>query len=97
MNLKVPFARLQLPVVLVAGLLFSPDCAPVAVAESALVATVPASVNAIALSIAPNPAKVKQKVTLTARVTTNSKAATGGTVTFFDGKLPVGRAQVVGK
>jgi hypothetical protein len=97
MNLKVPFARLQLPVVLVAGLLFSPDCAPVAVAESALVATVPASVNAIALSIAPNPAKVKQKVTLTARVTTNSKAATGGTVTFFDGKLPLGSAQVVGK
>ena len=98
MNLKVPFARLQLPVVLVAGLFFFfHDWAPLAVGQSALAAGVPVSVNAITLSVAPNPAKVKQKVTLTARVTTNSKAATGGTVTFFDGKLPLGSAQVVGK
>jgi hypothetical protein len=97
MNLKVPFARLQLPVVLVAGLFFFHDWAPVAVGQSALAAGVPVSVNAITLSVAPNPAKVRQKVTLTARVTTNSKAATGGTVTFFDGKLRLGSAQVVGK
>jgi len=97
MNLKVPFTRLQLPVVLVAGLFLFHDWAPLAVGQSAPAAGVPVSVNAITLSVAPNPAKVKQKVTLTARVTTNSKAATGGTVTFFDGKLPLGSAQVVGK
>lgn len=34
---------------------------------------------------------------MTATVTTNKKAATGGTVTFFDGKLSLGSAQVVGK
>src|SRR5579872_908619 len=97
MNPKLPFGRLQLSLVLVAGLFFFHDWAPLAVAQSALAAGVPASVNAIALSASPNPARVKQKVTLTARVTTNSKAATGGTVTFFDGKLTLGSAQVVGK
>ena len=39
----------------------------------------------------------EEKITLTATVTTNKKAATGGTVTFFDGKLSLGSAQVVGK
>jgi hypothetical protein len=34
---------------------------------------------------------------LAATVATNKKAATGGTVTFFDGKLSLGSAQVVGK
>src|SRR5579872_1985472 len=96
MNPKLPFGRLQLSLVLVAGLFFFHDWAPLAVAQSALAAGVPASVNAIALSASPNPARVKQKVTLTARVTTNSKAATGGTVTFFDGKLALGSTQVVG-
>jgi hypothetical protein len=93
MNPMVPFARLRLSAVIFAGLFFSQNPGPFAVAESAL----PASVNAITLSVAPNPAKVKQKVTLTAKVTTNNKAATGGTVTFFDGKLPLANAQVVGK
>jgi len=59
-------------------------------------ASAAASVNAITLAVSPNPAKVKQKITLTASVTTDKKPATGGTVTFFDGKLPVARAQVVG-
>jgi hypothetical protein len=54
------------------------------------------SVNAIKLAVSPKAAKVKQKIMLTARVTTNQKAATGGTVTFFDGKLPLSNAQVVG-
>lgn len=34
---------------------------------------------------------------MAATVATNKKAATGGTVTFFDGKLSLGSAQVVGK
>jgi len=96
MTLKVCFCRLKLPLVLIAGLFFVVyDCAPRAVAQHLLPAA-PAPVNAITLSVAPNPAKVKEKVTLTARVTTNKKAATGGTVSFFDGKLPLGSAQVVG-
>jgi hypothetical protein len=97
MKLKVYFCRLTLAVALVAGLVFSHGWSVVAVAQSALPATVPASVNAIALTVTPNPAKVKEKVTLTAPVTTNKKAATGGTVTFFDGKFSLGSAQVVGK
>jgi hypothetical protein len=93
MKVNVCFRRLKLPVVLAAGLFFFHGGAQFAFAESA----VPAAVNAITLSVAPNPAKVKEKVTLTAKVTTNAKAATGGTVTFFDGKLTLGSAQVVGK
>ncbi len=54
------------------------------------------SVNAIKLAVSPSSAKVKQKITLTASVTTNKKAATGGTVTFLDGKIPLASAQVVG-
>jgi hypothetical protein len=96
MKLRVSLCRFTLPFVLVAGLGFS-MLSVVAVAQSALPATVPASVNAIALMVTPNPAKVKEKITLTATVTTNKKAATGGTVTFFDGKLSLGSAQVVGK
>jgi len=57
----------------------------------------PVSTNAITLSVSPNPAKVKQKITLTAGVTTNGSAATGGTVVFYDGKLQLASAQVVGK
>ena len=48
-----------------------------------------ASANAIKLAVNPNVAKVKQKITLTASVTSKGKAATGGTVTFFDGKTPL--------
>ena len=97
MRLKVSFCGLKLPVVLVAGFFLFHNVERIAVAETASPAAVPASVNAITLSVSPNPAKVKEKVTLTGTVTTNQKAATGGTVTFFDGKLTLGSAQVVGK
>jgi FG-GAP-like repeat/Bacterial Ig-like domain (group 3) len=93
MNPRLFFCRLQLPVVLVASLIICLGGSAVAVVQSSF----PASGNAITLSVAPNPAKVKEKITLTANVTTNNKAATGGTVTFFDGKLSLGSAQVVGK
>jgi hypothetical protein len=82
-------------VVLVSGVVFFPGS--LAFTQSAPTAVVPASGNAITLSVAPNPAKVKEKISLTANVSTNNKAATGGTVTFFDGKLLLGSAQVVGK
>jgi hypothetical protein len=75
-----------------AGWFFSQNYVPFAAAQSA-----PVSINAIKLSVSPNPAKVKQKVTLTAKVTTNNQPATGGTVTFFDGKVLLANAQVVGK
>jgi hypothetical protein len=97
MKPKVSFCGLKLSAILVAGLLFFHDWAPLAAGQSNISPAVPAAVNAITLSVAPNPAKVKQKVTLTAKVTTNAKAATGGTVTFLDGKLLLGSAQVVGK
>lgn len=97
MRLKVSFCGLKLPVVLVAGFFLFHNVERIAVAETAFPSAVPASVNAITLSVSPNPAKVKEKVTLTGTVTTNQKAATGGTVTFFDGKLTLGSAQVVGK
>jgi len=90
---KVSLQQLKLPAVLIVGWFIFHDCAPVAIAQS----VVPTSVNAITLSVSPTTAKVKQKVTLTASVTTNNQAATGGTVTFFDGKLLLGSAQVVGK
>jgi hypothetical protein len=93
MNPRVFFCRLRLLVVLVAGF----GGSALAVAESVFPTAVPASGNTITLSVSPNSAKVKEKITLTAKVTTNGKAATGGTVTFFDGKLPMGSAQVVGK
>jgi hypothetical protein len=94
MKLKESFDRLKLPAVLVAGL--SLFCAALTAQESPILSG-PASVNAIALSVSPNPAKVKGKITMTATVMTNNKAATGGTVTFFDGKAPLGSVQVVGK
>jgi hypothetical protein len=96
MKLRMSLCRFTLRFVLVASSGFSMS-SMVAVAQSALPATVPAPINAIALAVTPNPAKVKEKITLTATVTTNKKAATGGTVTFFDGKLSLGSAQVVGK
>jgi hypothetical protein len=89
------FHRWKLPVVPVVGvfLLLSMHAA----AQRANSSAIPASSNAVTLAVTPNPAKVKDKVTMTAKVTTNKKAATGGTVTFFDGKLSLGNAQVVGK
>jgi hypothetical protein len=54
------------------------------------------STNKITLTASPNPAKVKEKITLKAQVTTNNQPALGGTVTFFSGKLPLGSVQVVG-
>ena len=89
MRSRVSLCRLELLLLLLAGWFFFEDRA---VAEST-----PASVNAITITVSPNPAKVKQKVTLTAKVTTDNEAATGGTVTFFDGKIQLANAQVVGK
>jgi hypothetical protein len=94
MKLKVFLRRLKLFLLPIAGL--SLFCSTLA-AEQSPVSWTPTSVNAITLSVAPNPAKVKQKIILTATVTTNKKAATGGAVTFFDGKFTMGSAQVVGK
>src|SRR5580693_492013 len=94
MKLTESFYRSKLPAVLVAGLSLS--CVALTAQESPILSG-PASVNAIAISVSPNPAKVKGKITMTATVTTNNKAATGGTVTFLDGKAPLGSAQVVGK
>ena len=92
MNSKSSLFWFKLLMIVVAACCFSFDFVSSAAAQSA-----PASVNAITLSVSPNPAKVKEKVALTATVTTDGKAATGGTVTFFDGKLPLASAQVVGK
>src|SRR5271167_2478971 len=91
MKLKVSFPKFLLMLAAGSCLLF---------AYSALLAqpvAPPVSTNAITLSVTPNPAKVKQKITLTASVTSNNSAATGGTVNFFDGKLLLASAQVVGK
>ena len=80
--------RLSFPLVSFAGLLLSLSIATAAAAQ--------APANAITLAVSPNPAQVKQKITLTASVTSNGQPATGGTVTFFDGKLTLASAQVVG-
>jgi hypothetical protein len=50
----------------------------------------------VTLTVDPNPAKVKQKITLTATVSTNGNPASGGTVTFYNGKVPMADVQVVG-
>lgn len=55
------------------------------------------STNTISLAATPTSAKVLQKITMTASVATDKKPATGGTVTFLDGKVPLANAQVVGK
>jgi len=89
MKPRVSLCRFKLPLVLTAGLVLYHGWSVAAVAQS-VPATVPASVNAIALTVTPNPAKVKEKITLTATVTTNKKAATGGTVTFFRWQVVVG-------
>lgn len=52
--------------------------------------------NSVILSVTPNPVKVQQKITLTAKVTSSGNPATGGTVTFFSGTSPLGDIQVVG-
>lgn len=60
--------------------------------------TAPAALatNQIKLRVKPRTAEVKQKVTVTANVTTDNQPATGGTVTFLDGQTPLGSIQVVG-
>lgn len=90
MNLKTSFP--QFVITLAAVFCFTLATNPAAVAKAA-----PVSTNAITLSVSPNPAQVKQKIALTAAVTTNGSAATGGTVIFYDGKLQLAAAQVVGK
>jgi FG-GAP-like repeat/Bacterial Ig-like domain (group 3) len=92
MGAKLHCGRLKLPLVLI-FILFAGGLIGSAAAKS--VTSIPASANKVTLSVTPNPAKVKQKVTLIATVTTG-KPATGGTVVLFDGKLPLGSAQVVG-
>jgi Bacterial Ig-like domain (group 3) len=92
----VSFSPFRWLVVLVVGLAFFHAGVPVVLAQPEFPAVVPAPVNTITLSIAPNPAKVKEKITLTAKVVIDGKPATGGTVSFFDGKLALGSAQVVG-
>jgi FG-GAP-like repeat/Bacterial Ig-like domain (group 3)/FG-GAP repeat len=93
MKPKVSLCRLKLFVLPVAAL--SLFCSAL-VAEESPVSPVPPPGNAITLLVNPRSGKVKQKITMTATVTTDRKAATGGTVTFFDGKIPLGSAQVVG-
>jgi hypothetical protein len=55
-----------------------------------------APINAITLVATPNTVQAKQKVVLRATVVTNNVPATAGTVNFFDGKSPIGSAQIVG-
>src|SRR5579863_3817660 len=95
MSRKLQFCSLKLPVVLI---IFHAVGLTLMMARSVPPppSSAPSAVNKITLSVSPNPAKVKQKVTLIATVTTNGKPATGGTVVFSDGTLPLGSAQVVG-
>ncbi len=53
-------------------------------------------VNAITLAASSTTLTVAQPVTLTATVTTGGIPSTAGTVTFFDGAVPLATAQVVG-
>lgn len=61
MKPRVSLCQFKLPLVLAAGLVLYHGWSVAAVAQSALPATVPASVSAIALTVTPNPAKVKEK------------------------------------
>jgi hypothetical protein len=93
----VSLCRCKLPLVLAAGVVLYQGWFVAAVAQSALPATVPASVNAIALTVTPNPAKVKGKITLTLRSQPARKQRPEAPSLFFDGKLSLGSAQVVGR
>jgi hypothetical protein len=90
MKPRVSLCRFKLALVLAVGLVLYHGWTVAAIAQSALPATVPASVNAIALAVTPNPAKVREKITLTATVTTNKKAATGSHRHFFRWQVVVG-------
>ncbi len=52
--------------------------------------------NHVRLVVKPDAPKLKQKIALTAAVTTDGNPATGGTVTFFSGTTALGSIQVVG-
>jgi hypothetical protein len=52
--------------------------------------------NKISLQVNPSQARIKQKITLTAKVATDGNPASGGTVTFFMGNVALGSIQVVG-
>ena len=81
------FSRSNHPTRVVAGL---------ATCAALLAAPVAWATNQIKLQVDPRTAEVKQKITLTATVTTDGQSATGGTVTFLDGKTSLGSIQVVG-
>lgn len=61
-----------------------------------LAAELAAASNSITLSADPVTAKVRHKITLTAAVTTGGSPASGGSVSFLDGKIALGSIQVVG-
>jgi hypothetical protein len=54
-----------------------------------------AASNSITLSVDPVTAKVRHKITLTATVTAGGNPASGGSVSFLDGKILLGSIQVV--
>jgi len=81
------FSRSNHPTSVVAGL---------ATLAALLAAPVAWATNQIKLQVDPHTAEVKQKITLTATVTTDGQSATGGTVTFLDRKTSLGSIQVVG-
>jgi hypothetical protein len=61
-----------------------------------LAAELAAASNSITLSVDPVTAKVRHKITLTASVTAGGIPASGGSVSFLDGKISLGSIQVVG-
>ena len=61
-----------------------------------LAAELAAASNSITLSVDPVTAKVRHKITLTASVTAGGSPASGGSVSFLDGKVSLGNIQVVG-
>jgi hypothetical protein len=85
MKLRTSFTKFPIIIILAAGSCF----AQAKIAKS--------NTNAVSLSVTPTHGRVKQKITLTANVTTNNSPATGGTVVFSNGRLSLGSAQVVGK
>ena len=74
----------------------SPILAGLTASAAFLTAPVALATNQITLTASPRTAEVKQKITLTASVTTDDEPAAGGTVTFLDGQTSLGSIQVVG-
>ncbi|HEU0209135.1 MAG TPA: FG-GAP-like repeat-containing protein [Candidatus Udaeobacter sp.] len=68
----------------------------VAACAALLNAPVAFATNQINLQVTPRTAQVKEKITIKASVITDDQPATGGTVTFLDGHIPLGSIQVVG-